>query len=363
MQRFLITGTVMSLLLLMLTAAAQPPQPHEPQERCFETTGYCIRGVILTYWTSQGGLDVFGYPISDVLQDTIDGWSGPVQWFERDRLEDHGPDGIKAGRLGARLLEVQHRPWERWPAVESAPPGCVWFEQTSHSLCEPFLGYWRANSGLERVGSPLTEVVEETIGSWKGRVQYFERRRMEHHVELAGTPYEVSLGLLGRELFPLNICRRAYEPLLGTAAAAYERIGCALTGGSPDAQLVLQSFERGTMLWVEDPVRHAFSQTYAIFFDTDRNDLVWQLATARTGTEPVNKRPPQGLYEPGEHFREIWYTNPTIRDTLGWAVAPEQSDHGAWQGFQQATLIYRAGTQQMYIFYADNHAEDIAALP
>ena len=29
------------------------------------------------------------------------------------------------------------------------------------------------------------------------RVQYFQRARMEHHPELAGTPYEVQLGLLG----------------------------------------------------------------------------------------------------------------------------------------------------------------------
>jgi hypothetical protein len=32
-------------------------------------------------------------------------------------------------------------------------------------------------------------------------VQYFERNRFEHFPELAGTPFEVQLGLLGRELF------------------------------------------------------------------------------------------------------------------------------------------------------------------
>jgi hypothetical protein len=30
--------------------------------------------------------------------------------------------------------------------------------------------------------------------------QHFERARFEHHPENAGTPYEVLLGLLGREL-------------------------------------------------------------------------------------------------------------------------------------------------------------------
>jgi hypothetical protein len=190
------------LLLLLAGLTATTPAAAQTNERCFAETGYCISGPIRAYWEANGGLPVFGYPISSVETATVEGWTGPVQWFERDRLEDHSANGqgVLAGRLGAFLLEQEGRPWETLPQVERASPGCAYFPETRHSLCDPFLSYWRTNGGLERFGYPITEPMEEEIGDWVGTVQYFERRRMEYHPENAGTPYEVLLGLLGRIL-------------------------------------------------------------------------------------------------------------------------------------------------------------------
>ncbi len=189
------------LLGVLAVGGLLPATPTHAQsgERCFPETGFCISGLIREYWERNGGLAVFGYPITPAGIETVEGWTGPVQWFERDRLEDHSSQGqgVLAGRLGAQLLEMQGRPWQSFPTVSSAPAGCVYFEVTRHSLCEPFLSYWRNNGGLERFGYPISEPVQETLRDWTGKVQYFERRRMEHHTELAGTPFEVLLGLLG----------------------------------------------------------------------------------------------------------------------------------------------------------------------
>ncbi len=189
------------LLAVIALSSLLFPFPAQAQsgERCFPETGYCISGPIREYWERNGGLAVFGYPITAPSIEQVENWSGPVQWFERDRLEDHSNQGqgVLAGRLGAQLLELQGRPWQSFPTVNSAPTGCVYFEVTRHSLCEPFLSYWRNNGGLERFGYPITEPIRETFGDWTGNVQYFERRRMEHHTEYAGTQYEVLLGLLG----------------------------------------------------------------------------------------------------------------------------------------------------------------------
>jgi predicted alpha/beta hydrolase len=73
------------------------PTSAAPRQRCFAETGYCVSGPILTYWQGNGGLSVFGYPISSLNIEAVENWSGPVQWFERDRLEDHGQDGVLAG--------------------------------------------------------------------------------------------------------------------------------------------------------------------------------------------------------------------------------------------------------------------------
>lgn len=174
-------------------------------ERCFSETGYCISGNIRVYWERYGGLPVFGYPITTQRTETIEGtWTGPTQWFERDRLEDHGDQGVMAGRLGADILERTGTPWQNLPGVDSAASSCYYFAVTRHSLCEPFLSYWQNNGGLERFGYPVTEAYVGTIEDWTGSIQYFERRRMEHHTEYSGTAYEVLLGLLGNEIRELE---------------------------------------------------------------------------------------------------------------------------------------------------------------
>ncbi len=60
-----------------------------------------------------------------------------------------------------------------------------------------FRGRWDRGGGLRVYGFPLTRprVTERGI-----IVQYFERARFEYHPELAGTDYEVLIGLLGVEL-------------------------------------------------------------------------------------------------------------------------------------------------------------------
>ncbi len=174
----------------------------QTDERCFPETGQCIAGPIRAYWEANGGLPVFGFPITEQRQETIEGWTGPVQWFERDRLEDHGEQGVLAGRLGATMLEHRGTPWESYPRVDAAPEGCQFFPETGHSLCAPFLSFWQNRGGLERFGYPITEPMQETIGDWTGTVQYFERRRIEHHADNQ-PPFDVLLGLLGREVLDI----------------------------------------------------------------------------------------------------------------------------------------------------------------
>src|SRR5215213_3977001 len=148
---------IMSLSLLF----GADPTSAAPRQRCFSETGFCVSGPILTYWERNGGLPVFGYPISALNTETVEYWSGPVQWFERDRLEDHGSSGVLAGRLGARVLELQGRRWQTLPRVGSTPEGCRLFPETGHSLCGVFLTYWQSYGGLERFGYPVSEPMDE----------------------------------------------------------------------------------------------------------------------------------------------------------------------------------------------------------
>ncbi len=77
-----------------------------------------------------------------------------------------------------------------------------YFPQTGHNVSGKFLNYWRTNGGLATYGYPLTEPQME-VDPETGQTfltQWFERNRFELHPELAGTRYEVLLGLLGKDL-------------------------------------------------------------------------------------------------------------------------------------------------------------------
>jgi uncharacterized membrane protein len=196
MRRLLIVPVLLVMALAALPAAGTKAQ----DARCFPETGFCISGPIRQYWERNGGLPVFGFPITALQNETVEGWTGPVQWFERDRLEDHTNEGkgVLAGRLGVEYLARQGRPWQFQPLGGQAQ-GCRGFAETGYYLCGGFLSYWERNGGLERFGFPITNQITENIGGRDYTVQYFERRRMEFHPENR-PPFDILLGLLGSEL-------------------------------------------------------------------------------------------------------------------------------------------------------------------
>ncbi|WP_054535170.1 hypothetical protein [Herpetosiphon geysericola] len=82
-----------------------------------------------------------------------------------------------------------------------------YYPESMHSLGGLFEQYWQKNGGLAVFGYPQSEEFSQ-VNADTGKtytVQFLERQRYEHHPELAGTPYEVSLGRLGAErLVTLN---------------------------------------------------------------------------------------------------------------------------------------------------------------
>ncbi len=356
-HRYLVLLTILVLLLVSLpvprpAAASQP----STEPLCFAQTGECIAGSIRAYWEQNGGLEVFGYPITPLRIETIDGWSGPTQWFERDRLEDHDAQGVLAGRLGVELLELQGRPWQSAFAqvpASAVPPTCQYFAETGHSLCEPFLSYWQQNGGVERFGYPITEPFEETIGTWTGPVQYFERRRMELHLELPGVP--VLLGLLGSEILegvpptvpqpapglpgeagPIPDCIDTWlprtDPDTSLLRSAYEDLPFREVLGCPVARLdnipaAVQRFERGEMLWVDltGAGRIPITMVRRFIYTLSNPGPTYgrYLDTWVEGVDPYlyDANPPRSdLYVPVGGFGKLWFTDSSVRNGLGWAI-------------------------------------------
>lgn len=179
----------------------------------FPETGHTLRGSFREFWLANGGLPIFGYPTSEeFIERGEDGRDYVVQYFERHRLELHPenrpPYHVQLSRLGDIILQQSGRSWFGFP--KGAPgSNCLFFEGTGHSLCEPFLSYWRANGlefdgrrgksvaeSLALFGQPLSEPQIETLADGQSyTVQWFERARFEHHGNQG-----VLLGLLANDL-------------------------------------------------------------------------------------------------------------------------------------------------------------------
>lgn len=185
---------------------------------CFSETGYCISGRVREVWERSGGLAAFGFPITPLQAEPLEGQTRVVQWFERARFELHPtqapPYDVQLGRLSVELLGRRGQEWQVFDRL--MPLGdCRIFSETGQAVCGDFLAAWRSTGlsldadstvseaeSLALFGLPLSGLRAERLSDGKLYVvQWFERARFELHPE-NGPPYRVLLGLLGGERAP-----------------------------------------------------------------------------------------------------------------------------------------------------------------
>ncbi|MFV9505271.1 MAG: hypothetical protein AB4911_11975 [Oscillochloridaceae bacterium umkhey_bin13] len=358
------------LIFAFLNLAATPAgAATTANQRCFAETGYCISGPILRYWERNGGLAVFGFPITPQRLETVEDRTLQVQWFERDRLEIQSDGTITAGRLGARILELQGRRWEQQPRLDPPPPDgpseCQYFAQTGQQICEPFLGYWRANGGVTRFGYPLSSVRLEELEGRPYTLQYFERRRIEHHPEFAGTPYEYLYGLLGREVLAAQAIPGCAGPPRDAAFGLEERISYvafrpSLLCPSESYAAIPASFQQfmgGVMLWVDLGAAGRYIYVHRYQSGTGQgSSYVIYPDTYQEGEPPIDEKPPEVPPRqpikpqiPQRGFGKVWAAGE--REYLGYAIAPEYPQLAHVQRFANGgTVIWLLSEGRIWSF-------------
>ncbi len=190
------TSTPTSTKPILLTDPA--PDPKQEGVQYFPSTGHTLRGSFLRYWQQYGGLAQFGYPLTEEFVDGSDAMTITVQYFERNRFERHPENQSPYDVL---LSTLGHDFRTQDPPAAPQPAPALYFSETGHNLSGKFLEYWQTHGGLAVHGYPITKpMMERSTNGKQYLVQWFERSRMELHPENAGTPYEMLLGLLGRQL-------------------------------------------------------------------------------------------------------------------------------------------------------------------
>ncbi len=193
--------------MLLGLFALTPLQASAAPRRTFPETNHAVSDDFLAFFDSHGGLDIFGYPVTDEI---VEG-GRTVQYFQRARMElwpeNPWPYRVQLGLLGVALgkgqpgLEVQ-------PA--SLPADARYFPETRHTLAPPFKNFWERHGGLDVFGYPISEQITESGLT----VQYFQRARLEWHPENPA-PYQIQLGLLGDAYIAAN----GIKPDAGSAEA------------------------------------------------------------------------------------------------------------------------------------------------
>jgi hypothetical protein len=106
---------------------ADPPVPSSGGLPYFAVTGHTVIPPFFAYWTANGGLAQFGYPLSELITETLeDGQAYQVQYFERARFELHPenqpPYEVLLGQFGRRILATVPLPQPPPPAPPPPSP-------------------------------------------------------------------------------------------------------------------------------------------------------------------------------------------------------------------------------------------------
>lgn len=249
------------------SAHAQAQGQPQGARRCFNVPGItnCVEGRFRQYWEQNGGLPVFGYPISPPAMYRTEEGSILVQTFERARFELHPnsppPYDVLLTRLGFETLKLQGRNPDTFPKVQQQP-NCLFFAQTGHNVCNQeagngFRSYWESHGlqdpklnmfgrSLALFGLPLSEAtLEKNAAGMMVMTQWFERARFEFY---PANPRQskVLLGLLGNETLaalppPGGSCADIPAPVASTISPSCAKLGSAFTvevaGFAPNQEL------------------------------------------------------------------------------------------------------------------------------
>lgn len=97
-----------------------PPVPCSGNCAFLEDTKHTLRGTFLEYWQANGGLAVFGFPLTEEFTEVNagNGLSYTVQYFQRNRFELHNESldpkyKVQLGRLGTEALDTQRQVLDR----------------------------------------------------------------------------------------------------------------------------------------------------------------------------------------------------------------------------------------------------------
>ncbi len=181
------------VLIVMVASSAVHGRAlaQTPPSQYFPLTGHTVRGEFLDFFNAHGGLEMFGYPITEEFTEN----GRQVQYFQRMRLDLYPENAeslrVRPGPIG-ELLGRGDPPLSSSDIPAPGDPNHHYFAETGHAVSYAFLNFFNQHGGVEFFGWPITEYKWEN-----GRiVQYFQCARLEWYPDMP-PDQRVRLGNLG----------------------------------------------------------------------------------------------------------------------------------------------------------------------
>lgn len=170
------------------SAEAAPTNTNSSNSIYYRQTGHYIKDAFLNFWLMNGGVALYGYPITEELN--VDGVA--MQYFQRARFE-HRPESsrpwhVELTPVGSLLTQGRDFTVRVDPATVGGDR--TYFNETGHSMGGAFKSFWNSRGGITIFGYPISEEIRENNRT----VQYFERARFE-----VGAQNRIELGQVGAE--------------------------------------------------------------------------------------------------------------------------------------------------------------------
>lgn len=265
-------------------ALAQAPAPGDSEY--YPQTGHNVIDPFFSYIRANGGIERFGYPITEAYNDPATGLL--VQYFQKARLEWHpgNPEPYKVllGLLGDELGQ-REPPIPVTQIPPASDPSCHYFGETGHTVCHKFLDHWKTEGGLDRFGFPITQPKIEN-----GRiVQYFQRARLEWHPERA-EKQRVQTAPLGQIYYEFaRLDPQRLRPAPPQAGGAPQVVRLFARGTVADA-VIARNATQTAHVWVTDQLGNPLngaSVTLIVHYPTGDQPFVMPLTDGR-GTTSIS---------------------------------------------------------------------------
>jgi hypothetical protein len=122
-------------------------------------------------------------------------------------------------------------------------------------------------------------------------------------------------------------------------AAVAQRLGCP-RAAPYTVNLVVQPFQTGYMFWRD--TKEIYVVSTAGIQKGGSTDTFWRFPDNWNESLPASdpsQVAPAGLLQPIRGFGYIWRSNATVKNSVGWALAPEQPFTSMWQDFERGWIM------------------------